>query len=178
MWKRTDEGESTGSSPARSTVGTQPQASVKPRHNTGGDIANIGRSVVIKGELTGSESLSIEGQVEGTINLGEHLLTIGPAGKIKAQVTAESVVVCGQVVGDITAEDRIEIRENGSVEGDIAAPRVAIADGAHFRGSIDMQDSVKEVQAPKVPGIKTKLAAPGMTRASAVPTRSSLPQQR
>ena len=177
MWKRDDAGDSTGSPPAGQTVGTQPPASVKPRRSLGGDIANIGRSVVIKGELTGSESLAIEGQVEGTINLGEHLLTIGPAGKIKAQVAADSVVVCGRVIGNITAADKIEIRENGSVEGDIAAPRVAIADGAHFRGSIDMQDSVKAVQSSKVPGAKTKLPAPGMPRASATATSSPLPRR-
>jgi cytoskeletal protein CcmA (bactofilin family) len=100
---------------------------------------NIGKSVVIKGELNGSEDLTIEGQVEGKIELRQHALTIGPNGKIKAQIFAKSVIVLGEVHGNVTATEKVDIRDNGSVDGDIAAPRVAIAEGAHFRGSIDMQ---------------------------------------
>ncbi|MBW8868889.1 MAG: polymer-forming cytoskeletal protein [Acidobacteria bacterium] len=100
---------------------------------------NIGKSVVIKGELTGSEDLTIEGHVEGKIELRQNVLTIGPNGKIKAQVFAKSVVILGEVTGNVTASEKVDLRDNGSVDGDIAAPRVAIAEGAHFRGSIDMQ---------------------------------------
>ena len=103
------------------------------------DIVNIGKSVVIKGELNGSEDLTIEGHVEGTIQLRDHVLTIGPNGRIKAQVFAKSVIVLGEVTGNVTASDKVDIRDNGSVDGDIVSPRVAIAEGAHFRGSIDMQ---------------------------------------
>jgi cytoskeletal protein CcmA (bactofilin family) len=103
------------------------------------DIVNIGKSVVIKGELNGSEDLTIEGHVEGTIQLREHVLTIGPNGRIKAQVFAKSVIVLGEVTGNVTASDKVDIRDNGSVDGDIISPRVAIAEGAHFRGSVDMQ---------------------------------------
>ncbi len=105
------------------------------------DVVNIGKSVVIKGELNGSEDLTIEGQVDGKIELRQHVLTIGPNGKIKAEVFAKSAIVLGEVAGNITATDKVNIRENGSVDGDITAPRVAIAEGAHFRGSIDMQRS-------------------------------------
>ena len=100
---------------------------------------NIGKSVIIKGELNGSEDLTIEGQVEGKIELRQNVLTIGPNGKIKAQVFAKSVIILGEVTGNVTATEKVDIRDNGSVDGDIAAPRVAIAEGAHFRGSIDMQ---------------------------------------
>jgi cytoskeletal protein CcmA (bactofilin family) len=100
---------------------------------------NIGKSVVIKGELTGSEDLTIEGHVEGKIELRQNVLTIGPNGKIKAAVYAKSVVILGEVTGNVTASEKVDLRDNGSVDGDIAAPRVAIAEGAHFRGSIDMQ---------------------------------------
>jgi len=100
---------------------------------------NIGKSVVIKGELNGSEDLTIEGQVEGKIELRQNVLTIGPNGKIKAQVFAKAVIILGEVTGNVTATEKVDIRDNGSVDGDIAAPRVAIAEGAHFRGSIDMQ---------------------------------------
>jgi cytoskeletal protein CcmA (bactofilin family) len=103
------------------------------------DIVNIGKSVVIKGELNGSEDLTIEGHVEGTIQLREHVLTIGPNGRIKAQVFAKSVIVLGEVTGNVTASEKVDIRDAGSVDGDIISPRVAIAEGAHFRGSVDMQ---------------------------------------
>jgi cytoskeletal protein CcmA (bactofilin family) len=114
------------------------------------DIVNIGKSVVIKGELNGSEDLTIEGHVEGTIQLRDHILTIGPNGRIKAQVFAKSVIVLGEVVGNVTASEKVDIRDNGSVDGDIVSPRVAIAEGAHFRGSVDMQrKGVKEQQPAK-----------------------------
>jgi len=103
------------------------------------DLVNIGKSVVIKGELNGSEDLTIEGHVEGTIQLKDHVLTIGPNGRIKAQVFAKAVIVLGEVTGNVTATDKVDIRDNGSVDGDIISPRVAIAEGAHFRGSVDMQ---------------------------------------
>jgi cytoskeletal protein CcmA (bactofilin family) len=100
---------------------------------------NIGKSVVIKGELSGSEDLTIEGQVEGKIELRQNVLTIGANGKIKAQVFAKAVIIFGEVTGNVTATEKVDIRDNGSVDGDITSPRVAIAEGAHFRGSIDMQ---------------------------------------
>jgi cytoskeletal protein CcmA (bactofilin family) len=122
---------------------------------------NIGNSVVIKGELSGSEDLTIEGQVEGKIELRQNVLTIGPNGRIKAQVFAKSVIILGEVTGNVTATDKVDIRDNGSVDGDIAAPRVAIAEGAHFRGSIDMQKSGSSKAAePKAEKPEAKPAAP------------------
>jgi cytoskeletal protein CcmA (bactofilin family) len=100
---------------------------------------NIGKSIVIKGEVSGCEDLTIEGQVEGRIQLRDHILTVGPSAHVHAHVVAKSIVVVGHVTGDLTAYEKVDIRENGSVEGDIVAPRVAIADGAKFRGSIDMR---------------------------------------
>jgi len=116
---------------------------------------NIGKSVVIKGELNGSEDLTIEGQVEGKIELRQNVLTIGANARIKAQVFAKAVVILGEVTGNVSASEKVDIRDNGSVDGDIAAPRVAIAEGAHFRGSIDMQ---KGGAAPK-----TETKAPAAT---------------
>jgi cytoskeletal protein CcmA (bactofilin family) len=103
------------------------------------DVVHIGKSVVIKGELNGSEDLTIEGHVEGKIELRDHVLTIGPNGRIRAAVFAKSVIVVGEVVGNVTATEKVDIRDNGSVDGDIISPRVAIAEGAHFRGSVDMK---------------------------------------
>jgi cytoskeletal protein CcmA (bactofilin family) len=102
--------------------------------------------VVVKGALSGSEDLTIEGLVEGTIELKQNVLTIGQNAKITAQIEAKAVVIHGDVHGNITATDKVEIRETASVDGDVVAPRVAISDGAHFRGSIDMQRS-SEVKA-------------------------------
>jgi cytoskeletal protein CcmA (bactofilin family) len=103
------------------------------------ELASIGKSIIINGELSGSEDLTIEGKVDGKIDLKDHVLTVGANGRIKAQVSAKSIVVLGQVTGNLTATEKVDIKENGSVEGDVIAPRVAIADGSHFKGSIDMQ---------------------------------------
>jgi cytoskeletal protein CcmA (bactofilin family) len=122
-------------------------------------MALIGRSVVIKGELDGSEDLTIEGHVEGKIELRDHTLTVGPNGRIKAQVFAKAVVVLGELVGNINASEKVDIRDNGSVDGDVVAPRVAIAEGAHFRGSIDMQ---RKGVAPGKPAGPPVAAEPGL----------------
>ena len=124
------------------------------------DIVNIGKSVVIKGELNGSEDLTIEGHVEGTIQLRDHVLTIGPNGRIKAQVFAKSVIVLGEVTGNVTASDKVDIRDSGSVDGDIVSPRVAIAEGAHFRGTVDMQRKGVAPAQPKPAVAPQPAAAP------------------
>ena len=150
MWKR-DESVKPAAPPATPAAAPSaaapaaPQAG-EPRAQLGRDMVNIGKSVVIKGELSGSEDLTIEGHVEGRIDLRENVLTIGPNGKIKAEVFAKSVVVLGEVTGNVTASEKVDIRDNGSVDGDIASPRVAIAEGAHFRGSVDMQRAGQKAQ--------------------------------
>jgi len=141
------------------------------------DIVNIGKSVVIKGELNGSEDLTIEGHVEGTIQLKDNVLTIGPNGKIKAQIFAKSVIVLGEVTGNVTASDKVDIRDNGSVDGDLIAPRVAIAEGAHFRGAVDMQrkggqnvaasQPAKPTAVAQTPASVTAVPPPGATGAQA-----------
>ena len=144
MWKRDEAvkptSQPTPAAPVASNV--QPSAPVaqqaEPRRIER-DLVNIGKSVVIKGELSGSEDLTIEGHVEGKIELKDHLLTIGPNGRIKAAVFAKAVIVLGEVNGNVTASEKVDIRDGGSVDGDIVSPRVAIAEGAHFRGSVDMQ---------------------------------------
>jgi cytoskeletal protein CcmA (bactofilin family) len=148
MWKRDEAVKPTGGQPATPAApvtptsqpaGGQAAAPGDTRRQIERDVVNIGKSVVIKGELNGSEDLTIEGHVEGKIELKDHVLTIGPNGKIKAQVFAKSVIVLGEVNGNVTASEKVDIRDNGSVDGDIVSPRVAIAEGAHFRGSVDMQ---------------------------------------
>lgn len=154
---------------------------VEPPRNSGSDMVNsgtvgtIGKSVVIKGELSASEDLTIEGLVEGKVELKQNILTIGANGRIKASVFAKAVIVQGEVHGNITATEKVDIRDAGSVDGDLAAPRVAIADGAHFRGSIDMQQSAAgKAPEAKAPGEAAKpgtpdAAKPGVSTASAAP---------
>jgi cytoskeletal protein CcmA (bactofilin family) len=128
---------------------------------------NIGKSVVIKGELSGSEDLTIEGNVEGRIELKENTLTIGPNGKIRAEVFAKQVIVLGEVTGNVTASEKVDIRDNGSVDGDVTSPRVAIAEGAHFRGAIDMQRAGQGGTKPKPAAAAPTTTAPAPTPAPA-----------
>ena len=99
---------------------------------------NIGSSVVIKGELSAKEDLTISGRVEGKIEVRDHVVRVGREAHVSAEINARAVIVEGTVTGNVNATERIELLENGSVEGDIAAPKIAMAEGAQFRGKIDM----------------------------------------
>jgi cytoskeletal protein CcmA (bactofilin family) len=103
------------------------------------EMAHIGKSVVIKGELSGSEDLYIDGQVEGKIELQGNSLTVGPNGQVRASVNAKSVVIQGKVDGSIRATDRTELRKSAVITGDIATQRISIEDGAYFKGRVDIQ---------------------------------------
>jgi cytoskeletal protein CcmA (bactofilin family) len=120
---------------------------------------NIGQSIQIKGTLTGKEDLTIDGVVEGKIQLKDHVLTIGANGRIKADVHAKQVVIVGQVDGNVTADDKVDIAASGSVTGDIRAPRVAIADGASFKGRIEMGSDVAASSSKSDKGNRTTAQA-------------------
>ncbi len=106
----------------------------------------IGRSMHIEGELTGNEDLIIDGTVEGKILVTGHQITLGENGHVKADIEdASTVIVQGRLVGNVSADHRIEIGSTGSILGDIRAPRVVLADGARFKGSIDMEPSIEKV---------------------------------
>jgi len=102
-------------------------------------VANIGKSVVIKGELSGSEDLYLDGEVEGNIELNGNSLTVGPNGRVRAHVNAREVVVNGHLDGDISATERVELRKSAVLVGDIRTQRIMIEEGASFKGSIDVQ---------------------------------------
>ncbi len=104
----------------------------------GDGMANIGKSISIKGDLTGNEDLVIEGKVEGKVELPNNQLTVGANGIVKAEVSAKSEVVIGRVAGNCKGSERIEIQATGIVEGDVAAPRLVVAEGAVVNGSIQM----------------------------------------
>src|SRR6478672_3518353 len=175
MWKRDEAVRPASGQPAapQAPQAPAPAGAPAPRteasQNRERDNVNIGKSVVIKGELNGSEDLTIEGQVEGTIQLRDHVLTIGANGRIKAQVFAKSVIVLGEVTGNVTASDKVDIRDNGSVDGDIVSPRVAIAEGAHFRGSVDMQRKGAAQEKPKA-ATASAPAQPAAPQAAAAAT--------
>ena len=127
--------------PAPTAVPTPMEPAPAPRNasvNTA-EQATIGKSLVIKGEVTGSESLYIDGRVEGSINLPGNRVTVGRNGVVSANILAREVVVLGKVKGNLTASDRLDIRNEGSLTGDVVAQRVSIEDGAFFKGGIDIR---------------------------------------
>ena len=104
-------------------------------------VMDLGKSVIIKGELSGSEDLTLCGQMEGSIKLPAHTLTIGSGADIKAEISAKTVVIMGAVTGNVTAGDKLEIHATGSVTGDIVAPRLVIVDGGGLHGTVTMPQS-------------------------------------
>src|SRR3954469_10835971 len=149
MWKPTNppNAPSPSAEPQRPTTNTpsapmaEPSPVSAPRNaalNTQ-EQATIGKSLVIKGEVTGSESLYIDGRVEGSINLAGNRVTVGRNGVVSANITAREIVVLGKVRGNLTASDRVDIRNEGSLTGDVVAQRISIEDGAFFKGGIDIR---------------------------------------
>jgi cytoskeletal protein CcmA (bactofilin family) len=113
-------------------------------------LANIGKSITIKGDLTGNEDLVIDGNIEGRIDLPNNQLTIGPEGKIKADVHAKSTVVVGHVTGNVSATERIEVQASGIVDGDVRAPRLVVQEGAVLNGAVEMGDVKRPTPAEPV----------------------------
>jgi cytoskeletal protein CcmA (bactofilin family) len=105
--------------------------------------AHIGKSVVVKGELSGSEDLYLDGEVEGTIELRDHTLTVGPNGRIRAHISAREVIIHGKAEGNITGSDRVELKKSCVLLGDIITQRIVIEDGAFFKGSVDLHKESK-----------------------------------
>ena len=126
-------------SPTTSTTSEPATATPRPVSTATADQATIGKSLVIKGEVTGSESLYIDGRVEGSINLAGNRVTIGRNGVVAANINAREIVVLGKVRGNLTASDRVDIRSDGSLTGDVIAARISIEDGAFFKGGIDIR---------------------------------------
>ena len=168
MWKPTNQPNTPTSrppeperaaTPAPSTpAGIEPPAG-PPRPvaaASSADQATIGKSLVIKGEVTGSESLYIDGRVEGSINLAGNRVTVGRNGVVSANINAREIVVLGKVRGNLTASDRVDIRSDGSLTGDVVAARISIEDGAFFKGGIDIR---KAGQKPNGEEVKAAAAA-------------------
>jgi cytoskeletal protein CcmA (bactofilin family) len=128
-----------------------------------GEFAHIGKSVVIKGELSGSEDLYVDGEVEGTIQLQGNNLVIGPNGHVHADVNAKGVIVQGKLEGNIRASDRVELRKSAVIVGDIVTQRIAIEDGAYFKGKVEIQ---KEATKPNsLPATRPEAQSEGKSSA-------------
>jgi cytoskeletal protein CcmA (bactofilin family) len=161
MWKPSQTGSMTPNptpepaprpAPASTPVTEPPnRAPVATSSNT--EQATIGKGLYVKGEITGSESLFIDGKIEGSINLPGNRVTVGRNGQVTANVTAREVVILGKIRGNVNASDRVDIRAEGSLAGDVAAARISIEDGAYFKGGIDIRkpDAPKSVAAATAP---------------------------
>jgi cytoskeletal protein CcmA (bactofilin family) len=171
MWKPTNQPTTPGrpgeperpAAPAPAptfSAATEAAPAPRPVANTTADQATIGKSLVIKGEVTGSESLYIDGRVEGSINLSGNRVTVGRNGVVSANINAREIVVLGKVRGNLTASDRVDIRSDGSLTGDVVAARISIEDGAFFKGGIDIR---KAGQKPN--GEEVKASAEAATAA-------------
>ena len=144
MWNRDTDREEDEEAMDRSDTGTDASAKAGRRERTSsGREAIIGESITIEGELKGSEDLTIQGNVEGSVRLDDHAVTVGPDGKVEADIVARVITVEGHVVGDLDADDQIVLRGSARVEGDLSAPRVNLEDGSYFRGAVDMGDKEK-----------------------------------
>src|SRR5436305_1702267 len=121
--------------------------------------ASIGRTVVIKGEVSGSESLYIDGRVEGTLSFKEHRVTVGRNGTVAANILAREVVIMGKVTGNIECSDRVDIRSEGSLTGDIVSQRISVEDGALLRGSVQLAPAEKQEKASRSEMPKAMAAA-------------------
>jgi cytoskeletal protein CcmA (bactofilin family) len=126
----------TGTPFTRAGAAGPPRSATSPGGQTA--MANIGKSISIKGDLTGNEDIVIEGSVEGKVDLPAGQLTIGSNGTVKGEIQAKSVVIVGRVRGNVTSSERVEIQGTGIVEGDVSAPRLVVAEGAAINGSIQM----------------------------------------
>ena len=124
-----------------------PLDSPYPATTTGGGTARLGASLHVKGEITGNEDLAIDGTVEGLVHLEDRKLTIGPSAKVTADIIAREVAVFGNVKGNLRARDRIEIKKDGSVVGDLTTARIMIEDGAFLKGNIEIDRSNSKVGA-------------------------------
>ena len=160
MWKPTNQPMTPGRpgeperpaapAPAPTSTVSEPTPAPRPVATTTADQATIGKSLVIKGEVTGSESLYIDGRVEGSINLSGNRVTVGRNGVVSANINAREIVVLGKVRGNLTASDRVDIRSDGSLTGDVVAARISIEDGAFFKGGIDIRKAGQKANGEEV----------------------------
>jgi cytoskeletal protein CcmA (bactofilin family) len=151
MWKPSQPGPVQLSPPPEPSRPVSPAPPVEPVNRapvTAGDQATISKGLIIKGEITGSESLFVDGKVEGSISLPGNRVTVGRNGQVSASIAAREIVILGKVRGNVAASDRVDIRAEGALTGDVAAARISIEDGAFFKGGIDIKKADAKPAAP------------------------------
>ena len=180
MWKSSRKEDEMPTSPTptptpmSTPVATAPSRPAEPMRSDSrpsAEVATIGKSVVVKGELSGSEDLVVDGEVEGSISLRGQSLTVGPNGRVRANIEARNVILHGRVDGDINATDRVELRKSASLTGDISTARISIEDGAFFKGTIDIQ---KPEPTPVRMEPRPQASAPAVTVGSGPSPQGSL----
>ena len=140
MWNKETQPEVPGMSQSKNTgAPVNAPAGIRPSTPLARTLALLGPTIVVKGEITSDEDLQIDGRVEGPVSLRGHRLTVGRSGQLSSEVTAREVIVYGNVSGNLRARDRVEIKKDGRVIGDIATTRISIEDGAYFKGHIEIE---------------------------------------
>jgi cytoskeletal protein CcmA (bactofilin family) len=179
MWKRKEDEEAEGAGRTQGSFTVPPQGRPEPPRVTApvGGTAHIGRSVLIKGELSGSEDLYVDGTVEGNIELPGSNLVVGPNGRVRAGIRARGVIIEGKVDGDIEATERVELRKSAVLMGSIVTQRVSIEDGAFFKGGVDVKRQTAPAAAvqptPAQPRPEVKREAP-VTASAVAPAGGSI----
>jgi cytoskeletal protein CcmA (bactofilin family) len=147
MWKKNPEEEPLSQPSPRDISAPLGQSLVRPAAAA----ARVGSTLSFKGELSGDEDLVIDGEIEGNIELGSSRLTVGPEGRVQADIRAREIIIQGSVRGKLRATDRLQITRTGNLMGELVAGRIVIEDGAYFKGSIDIQKPEEERRAPAEP---------------------------
>jgi len=172
MWKPSQ------SAPVHSNLSPEPPRPATPApsfENTNrqtvapSEQATIGKGLFIKGEISGSESLYIDGKVEGSVNLPGNRVTIGRNGQVAASIAAREIVVLGKVRGNVTATDRVDIRAEGSLSGDVSAARISIEDGAFFKGGIDIRKPEAKPESKPAAAVSSAPLSPSVPLSSSAP---------
>ena len=175
MWKSTPGSDTKPMTTPSSTpnMPTPPRPSLEPARSREfqSEMAHIGKSVIIRGELSGSEDLYLDGEVEGNIALMDHNLIVGPNGRVRANIVAKEVVVHGKVDGNVQGHDRVELKKSAVLSGDISTQRIVIEDGAFFKGAIDIRkdkesgksESKREMAAAAGGGYSSSSASSGVS---------------
>lgn len=153
MWNKESQPEVPGTSPSKDSkipappLNTAPPA--RPSAATARTLACLGSTIVVKGEIYSDEDLQIDGKVEGNISLQGHRLTVGRTAKLNSEITAREVIVYGNASGNLRARDRVEIKKDGQVIGDITTTRISIEEGAYFKGHIEIERATSPIQESK-----------------------------
>jgi cytoskeletal protein CcmA (bactofilin family) len=162
MWKPSQSGSITPAPSPEPIRSVPPAPALEPSahaNTTSGEQATIGKGLFVKGEISGTESLYIDGKVEGSINLPGSRVTVGRNGQVAASINAREIVILGKLRGNVSTSDRVDIRVGGALTGDVLAARISIEDGAFFKGGIELRKQESKPSTPAITTVATATAA-------------------